>query len=128
MNQKDIEKYAFLYFCEKKDRDILNGKQKMTFEDFQRFHYLTDLIGFSKYQAEIWNAFSSQFEEQFEGLEHLYEENMRNPERKPECTGVIPAGNFSKDIERQVLWKKEFLENISDRQLKKQLKNLFDIT
>ena len=44
---------------------------------------------------------------------------MRNPECEPEYTAVIPTGNFSKDIERQVRWKKEFLENISDRQLKK---------
>ncbi len=30
MNQADIEKYAFLYFCGEKDRDILLENRKMT--------------------------------------------------------------------------------------------------
>ena len=75
MNQADIEKYAFLYFCGEKDRDILLENRKMTFEDLERFSYLTDLFGFQKYHAQIWNKFSGQFEEKFEALEHLYEES-----------------------------------------------------
>ena len=63
MNQADIEKYAFLYFCGEKDRDILLENRKMTFEDLERFSYLTDLFGFQKYHAQIWNKFSGQFEE-----------------------------------------------------------------
>ena len=43
MNQADIEKYAFLYFCGEKDRDILLENRKMTFEDLERFSYLTEL-------------------------------------------------------------------------------------
>lgn len=62
MNQADIEKYAFLYFCGEKDRDILLENRKMTFEDLERFSYLTDLFGFQKYHAQIWNKFSGQFE------------------------------------------------------------------
>lgn len=58
MNQADIEKYAFLYFCGEKDRDILLENRKMTFEDLERFSYLTDLFGFQKYHAQIWNKFS----------------------------------------------------------------------
>ena len=42
MNQADIEKYAFLYFCGEKDRDILLENRKMTFEDLERFS-CTDL-------------------------------------------------------------------------------------
>ena len=75
MNQADIEKYAFLYFCGEKDRDILLENRKMTFEDLERFSYLTDFFGFQKYHAQIWNKFSGQFEEKFEALEHLYEES-----------------------------------------------------
>ena len=63
MNQADIEKYAFLYFCGEKDRDILLENRKMTFEDLEQFSYLTDLFGFQKYHAQIWNKFSGQFEE-----------------------------------------------------------------
>ena len=62
MNQADIEKYAFLYFCGEKDRDILLENRKMTFEDLERFSYLTDFFGFQKYHAQIWNKFSGQFE------------------------------------------------------------------
>ena len=51
MNQADIEKYAFLYFCGEKDRDILLENRKMTFEDLERFSYLTDLFGFQKYRS-----------------------------------------------------------------------------
>ena len=47
----------------------------MTFEDLERFSYLTELFGFQKYHAQIWNKFSGQFEEKFEALEHLYEES-----------------------------------------------------
>lgn len=68
MNQADIEKYAFLYFCGEKDRDILLENRKMTFEDLERFSYLTDFFGFQKYHAQIWNKFSGQFEEKFEAL------------------------------------------------------------
>ena len=57
MNQADIEKYAFLYFCGEKDRDILLDNRKMTFEELERFSYLTDLFGFQKYHAQIWNKF-----------------------------------------------------------------------
>lgn len=48
MNQADIEKYAFLYFCGEKDRDILLENRKMTFEDLERFSYLTDLFRVSE--------------------------------------------------------------------------------
>ena len=53
MNQADIEKYAFLYFCGEKDRDILLENRKMTFQDLERFSYLTDFFGFQKYHAQI---------------------------------------------------------------------------
>ena len=35
MNQADIEKYAFLYFCGEKDRDILLENRKMTLKKVQ---------------------------------------------------------------------------------------------
>ena len=57
MNQADIEKYAFLYFCGEKDRDILLENRKMTFEDLERFSYLTDLFGFQKYRARSGTNF-----------------------------------------------------------------------
>ena len=107
MNQADIEKYAFLYFCGEKDRDILLENRKMTFEDLERFSYLTDLFGFQKYHAQIWNKFSGQFEEKFEALEHLYEESA----------DIVRDNYISQDQEdlddtdQQTQWKNDFLRN-----------------
>ena len=75
MNQADLEKYTFLYFCGKKDRDILLRKRKMTLEDLERFSYLTDLLGLQKYHAQIWNTFSVEMKEKFEALEELYKKD-----------------------------------------------------
>ena len=45
MHQEDIEKFAFLYLCGQRDRDLLAGKERMTFEDFDRLSYITDFLG-----------------------------------------------------------------------------------
>ena len=68
MNQADIEKYAFLYFCGEKDRDILLENRKMTFEDLERFSYLTDFFGFQKYHAQIWNIYMKKVQILFETI------------------------------------------------------------
>lgn len=115
MNQADIEKYAFLYFCGEKDREILLEKRKMTLEDLERFSYLTDLLGFQKYQMQIWNTFSGEFEEKFEALEHLYEEN----------TDAARYDSVSADIDQQVQWKKDFLKNVPDSQARRRLVQIF---
>ena len=114
MNQADIEKYAFLYFCGEKDRDILLENRKMTFEDLERFSYLTDLFGFQKYRAQIWNKFSGQFEERFEALEHLYEESA----------DIVRDNYISQnqedldDTDQQTQWKNDFLRNAPCHNLK----------
>ena len=43
MRQKDIEKFAFLYLRGERERNILLGKEKMTFSDLDR---LTILLNF----------------------------------------------------------------------------------
>lgn len=114
MNQADIEKYAFLYFCGEKDRDILLENRKMTFEDLERFSYLTDFFGFQKYHAQIWNKFSGQFEEKFEALEHLYEESA----------DIVRDNYISQnqedldDTDQQTQWKNNFLRNAPCHNLK----------
>lgn len=123
MNQADLEKYTFLYFCGKKDRDILLGKRKMTLEDLERFSYLTDLFGFRKYHAQIWNSFSGEFEEKFEALEELYKEDADaalydSANSDPDDSLMVENIN---DTGRQELWKKDFLKNVPDRQARGQL-------
>ena len=68
MHQRDIERFAFLYLCGKRDRDILLGKEKMTFSDLDRLNYLTDFLGLKVYNLEIWNEYAGQFGEQFQRL------------------------------------------------------------
>ena len=43
MHQSDIERFAFLFLCGKRDRAILLGREKMTFSD----------LGYQKAQLEI---------------------------------------------------------------------------
>ena len=58
MHQSDIERLAFLFLCGKRDREILLGKEKMTFSDLDRLMYVTDFLGLKLYNLEIWNEFS----------------------------------------------------------------------
>ena len=74
MQQRDMERFAFLFLCGKRDMDILMGKEKMTFSDFDRLTYITDFLGLKLYNLEIWNTYSEQFDEQFQKLEQLYDE------------------------------------------------------
>ena len=79
----------------------------MTFEDLERFSYLTELSGFRNIMHEIWNKFSGQFEEKFEALEHLYEESA----------DIVRDNYVSQDQEvlddtdQQTRWKNDFLRN-----------------
>ncbi len=71
MQQKYLEKFAFLYLCGQRDRDILSGKERMRFEDFDRLIYLTEYLGFQLLSLEIWNQFSQRFKSRFKEVEQL---------------------------------------------------------
>lgn len=78
------------------------------------YYYVTDLFGFQKYRAQIWNKFSGQFEEKFEALEHLYEESA----------DIVRDDYISQDQEdlddtdQQTQWKNDFLRNAPCHNLK----------
>lgn len=63
MHQKDMERFAFLYLCGQRDRDLLAGRENMSFQDFNRLVYITDFLGLNLLSLEIWNKFSPQFKE-----------------------------------------------------------------
>lgn len=69
MQQEAIEMLAFFYLCGKKDQNILIKKEKITFEDFQRFDYLTKRLGFWEYNKKIWKEFSGEFKQKIVLLE-----------------------------------------------------------
>ena len=52
MHQSDIERFAFLFLCGKRDRAILMGIEKMTFSDLDRLTYVTDFLGLKLYNLE----------------------------------------------------------------------------
>lgn len=72
VHQVDMERFTFLFLCGKRDRRILQGKEKMTFSDFDRLNYIADFLGLKLYGLEIWNKYAGQFREQFQQLQRLY--------------------------------------------------------
>lgn len=98
MHQKDMERFAFLFLCGKRDREILLGKEKMTFSDLDRLTYMTDFLGLNLYNLEIWNEYAGQFGEQFRQLELLYDETCSivsweatEAEEHSDISGVRPC-------------------------------------
>ena len=113
MHQKDIERFAFLFLCGKRDRAILAGKEKMTFSDLNRLIYLLDYLGLDAYSLEIWSEYGGQFKDQLEQLKEIYDE-----------TAGIVSWDPAEEDERQEQWIREFLRQVPDRNSRKQLEKL----
>ncbi|MFR5116826.1 MAG: hypothetical protein ACLTDV_07205 [Eubacterium sp.] len=102
MHQRDIERFAFLFLCGKRDRAILLGKEKMTFSDLDRLTYVTDFLGLKLYNLEIWNEYAGQFSEQFRQLELLYDETC----------GVVSWDPTEADEHLHDKWLQEFCTQV----------------
>lgn len=116
MHEKDIERFAYLYLCGQKDKDLLSGKIKMTFQEFSRIVYITDTLGFDHLNMEIWNEFSSRFAEQLEALEALDEE----------LPGGMEPGGYEEDDGLRDRWAAEFCAAAPDEQTREFLKKVFE--
>lgn len=114
MKQKDIEKFAFLYLCGKKDRALLIGKEKMTLLDLDRLTYLTDFLGLHSYNLELWNQYAGQFQEQFRMLSRLYNGDDHN---------FISYDKSEYDYNQQRQWFLDFCKNTPGKEQKNYLKN-----
>lgn len=117
MQQKDIEKFAFLYLCGKKDRAMLTGKKRMTFQDFDRLVYITDVLGLDQMNLEIWNRFSPQFKEQLKALEGFFKDGCNDPEFK----------EYREDTQIHDEWFTDFCESAPDDEARELLINVFDV-
>ena len=113
MHQKDIERFAFLFLCGKRDRAILAGKEKMTFSDLNRLIYLLDYLGLDAYSLEIWSEYGGQFKDQLEQLKEIYDE-----------TAGIVSWDPAEEDERQEQWIREILRQVPDRNSRKLLEKL----
>lgn len=111
MHQSDTEWFAFLHLCGKRDRDLLLGREKITFSDLDRLSYLTDFLEMQKVNQEIWNEFGTQFEEQFQQLEKIYGESCSTPY----------WDSSEPDVDLHECWIKDFCSQIPDEWSKKRL-------
>ena len=114
MHQSDIERFAFLFLCGKRDRAILLEKEKMTFSDLDRLTYVTDFLGLTRWNLDIWNHYGEQFQEHFQRLEQLYDET---------CS-IVSCDKTEIDLYLQDRWIQEFCNNVPDRKIRKELKEL----
>ena len=114
MHQSDIERFAFLLLCGKRDRAILLGREKMTISDLDRLTYVTDFLGLKLYNLEIWNEFAGQFGEQFRQLELLYDET---------CS-IVSWESTEADEHLHERWIQEFCTQILDEEVRKQLEQI----
>lgn len=114
MHQRDMERFAFLFLCGKRDREVLLGKEKMTFSDLERLTYLTDFLGLKSYNLEIWNEYAGQFSEQFRRLERLYDEPF----------SIEPWAPIETDEHLYDSWIQEFCKKVPDGKSRKQLRQI----
>ncbi|WP_373241209.1 hypothetical protein [Mediterraneibacter gnavus] len=111
MRQKDIERFAFLYLCGERDRNILLGKEKMTFSDLDRLTYITDFLDLSHYNLDIWDEFSGQFQKQFRLLDKLYDETC----------DIVSYDLSECDYRQHELWLIDFCKNAPSDQIRRWL-------
>lgn len=108
MKQTDIERFAFFYLCGEKDRELLNGTRKMSFTDFDRLTYLTEILGLEAYNITIWNRYAGQFEKEIKQIETSCEDRS--------------AGSWQEQAQIQEGWIQDFYDRIEDEQIRKCLK------
>ena len=114
VHQVDMERFTFLFLCGKRDRRILQGKEKMTFSDFDRLNYIADFLGLKLYGLEIWNKYAGQFREQFQQLQRLYDET----------SSVVSYDPSETDEDQQEQWVKDFCRQVPDRKSRKQMEEI----
>lgn len=107
MEEKDRERFAFLYLCKEEDRELLLGHRKMEFSDFDRLTYLADFLGFEAYALEIWNRFAGNFEKEFQKMEEEMEQGKKVSGRE--------------QIELQNRWISDFCKEAPDKAFGKDL-------
>lgn len=109
MGLKNIERFAFLFLCGTRDKDLLMGKERMTFVDFERLLYLTDFFELAELNIDIWNRYSCQFKNDLYTLENR-EQDMDDWMREEE-------------LWYRSQWLDEFYKNIPDKEIRNDLQD-----
>ena len=86
MRKAETEKKEFLKICGERDKRFLTEPETMCLGDFDRLVYITNFLGYTSYNLELWNQVSPQYRQQFDNLEKL----MRDcpVEYHPEDSGI----------------------------------------
>lgn len=114
MEKKDLERFAFLYLCGSKDRNILTGKEKMKFSDFYRLTYITEFLGLNYFNLFIRNQFAGQFKEALAMLDQLVLEHDLG----------FDMEEYEDEYSQQEIWIQEFCSNAPNSQIRKELKGI----
>lgn len=110
MERKEIEKEEFLALCAREDQEMLLGKRRMPFRDFERLTFLTNFFGYIYYNLELWNSYAQDYSREYENLIRLAEE-------------AVPDEAWRDDEENeQEQWVLQFCENVPDEEKREQLK------
>lgn len=115
MRQIDLERFAFLYLCGPRDRNILKKETRMTFMDFERLTYLTGFFGLAAYNLDIWNRFAKQFEGQFDALAEMHNEGVLEED------GETSLGEREAEGQQQEIWVRDFYRLAPDKALREWL-------
>ena len=119
MHQQEVEYFAFLFFCGKKDRELLMGQRRMTFGEFERLAYLTDFLGFDAYSFKLWNQYAQEFERELQ--------EVQSREMDGEENGVWVSAFFrEREEDRQQKWIEEFFGNVPDKRGRQQLGEILE--
>lgn len=119
MHQQEVEYFAFLFFCGKKDRELLMGQRRMTFGEFERLVYLMDFWGFDAYSFKLWNQYAREFERELQ--------EVQSREMDGEENGVLVSEFFrEREEDRQQKWIEEFFENVLDKRGRQKLEEILE--
>ena len=109
MHQREIERFAFLYLSNTRDKKLLLGKINMTYLDFERLIYITEFLGFHLLNRELWNSYFKRFETRWKVVEQIHEEV---PMEFTDWEGVANT---------QEEWLHDFCKQIADKKACKKL-------
>ena len=108
MHQKDIEKFAFFYMCGQRDKRLIEGREKMTFRDFDRLIFITEFLGLDHLSLEIWNRYSTKFQAQLQDLENQFLEDPKD----------MALAEYTVDTQLRDRWLEEFCASVPDEEVR----------
>jgi len=107
------EKLLFLALCNEKDRELINGKEKLNLRDFERMTYLLATLGFNDYLLD----FQLEHEDLMVKLVEKIEDDLN---RREEADSFVIL-----DIVNR--WSRNFCDQMPDCTMKYYMELLFDL-